>query len=373
MQREIIAMILAGGQGTRLGALTKNLAKPAVPFGGEFRIIDFVLSNCSNSGIDTVGVLTQYKPLMINKHIGTGEAWNLEERKIEVTILPPLQGNNGDKLYKGTANAIYQNQKFIGSFTPTYVLILSGDQIYKMDYSKMLEFHKIKNAEGTIAVVQVPIEEASRFGIMATDKDLLINEFEEKPKNPKGNLASMGIYIFNFEVLKYYLEQDEKNQLSNNDFGLDIIPKMIEDKVKIFAYPFYGYWRDVGTVESLWESNMDLLKRDNGINLYDEKWKIYSNSEINSVQYIGIESVIKNSLVLDGCFVEGTVVNSIVSQGTKIGKNSRIIDSVLMPNVNIEEDVVINKAIIASETVITKGLKIGDGHTIVVIEGKDIY
>lgn len=373
MQKEIVAMILAGGRGIRLGALTKNLAKPAIPFGGKYRIIDFVLSNCSNSGIDVVGVLTQYKSLKLNQHIGTGEPWNLNKSNVGVTVLSSNEDKNGTSCYKGTANAVFQNKKFIDNFLPTYVLILSGDQIYKMDYSKMLNFHKAKKADATIAVIKVQIEEASRYGIMNTDEDLLIREFEEKPKVPKGNLASMGIYIFNWGVLKYYLEQDEKNKVSNNDFGLDIIPKIIEDKLKVYAYPFYGYWRDVGTIQSLWESNMDLLKSDSKINLNDERWEIYSNSEVNTVQHIGTKSVIKNSLVLDGCFVEGTVLNSIVSQGTKIGKNSKIINSVLMPNVNIEEDVVINKAIIASETVITKGLNIGDGHTIVVIEGKDIY
>ena len=311
-KKEIVAMILAGGQGSRLGALTKNLAKPAVPFGGKFRIIDFPLSNCSNSGINAVGVLTQYKPLKLNAHIGKGEPWDLDRRDAGVTILPPYRSEKSGSWYKGTANAIYQNKECIESYEPEYILILSGDHIYKMDYSKMLDFHKSRKVDATIAVIDVPIEEASRFGIMNTDENLSIYEFQEKPVNPKGNLASMGIYIFNWKVLKRYLDEDEGNELSENDFGKNIIPKMIEDELNLVAYPFKGYWKDVGTIQSLWEANMDLLKYDTSLNLYDDEWKIYSNNEANPAQYIGSQSVIKNSLIVEGCSVEGVVTNSIL-------------------------------------------------------------
>lgn len=370
-KKEIVAMILAGGQGTRLGALTKNLAKPAIPFGGKFRIIDFPLSNCSNSGMDAVGVLTQYKPSQLNSHIGLGNAWDFDRKDACVTVLPPCKGEDGDNSYKGTANAIYQNKEFIDSYDPEYVLILSGDHIYKMDYTKMLQFHKDKEAEGTIAVIEVPIDEASRFGIMNTREDLTIYEFEEKPKDPKNNLASMGIYIFNWKVLKMYLEEDEENELSENDFGKNIIPKMIKDEVRITAYPFKGYWKDVGTIESLWQANMDILKEDCELDLYDEEWEIYSNNESSISQYIGCNSVIRNSLIVGGCSVEGRVFNSILFEGVKIGKNTIITDSVIMPNVSIGDNVRINKAIIDSEAIINGEIRIGDGDTITVIEAKE--
>jgi glucose-1-phosphate adenylyltransferase len=370
-KKEIVAMILAGGQGTRLGVLTKNLAKPAVPFGGKFRIIDFPLSNCSNSGMDAIGVLTQYKPLQLNSHIGIGDAWDLDSKDAGVTILPPYKGEDDSNWYRGTANAIYQNRVFIESYDPEYVLILSGDHIYKMDYSKMLQFHKDRKADGTIAVIEVPDHEASRFGIMNTREDLSIYEFEEKPKDPKSNLASMGIYIFNWKVLNRYLEEDEKNELSDNDFGKNIIPKMIKDEIRMVAYPFKGYWRDVGTVESLWEANMDILKEDCELNLYNEEWEIYSNNEFSSAQYIGHNSVIRNSLIVGGCSVEGRVFNSILFQGVKIGKNTIITDSVIMPNVNIGDNVRINKAIIDSDAVISGESRIGDGDTIAVIEARE--
>jgi len=369
-KKEIVAMILAGGQGSRLGVLTKNLAKPAVPFGGKFRIIDFPLSNCSNSGMDAVGVLTQYKPLQLNSHIGIGDAWDLDSKEAGVTILPPYKVEDKDNLYKGTANAIYQNIEFIESYDPEYVLVLSGDHIYKMDYSKMLQFHKDREADGTIAVIKVPTHEASRFGIMNTREDLLIYEFEEKPKEPKSNLASMGIYIFNWKVLKKYLEEDEENELSENDFGKNIIPKMIKEEMRMVAYPFRGYWKDVGTIESLWQANMDMLKEDCELDIYDEEWKIYSNNECNSAQYIGRKSVIRNSLIVGGCSVEGRVFNSILFEGVKIGKNTIITDSVIMPNANIGDNVRINKAIIDSEAIICGESRIGDGDTIAVIEAK---
>ena len=370
-KKEIIAMILAGGQGSRLGVLTKNIAKPAVPFGGKYRIIDFPLSNCANSGIYTVGVLTQYKPLELNNHIGIGDAWDLDRRDAGVSILPPYQKEKGGDWYKGTANAIYQNISYVDSYDPEYVLILSGDHIYKMDYSKMLDFNKLKDSDGTIAVIEVPLKEASRFGIMNTREDYSIYEFEEKPCEPKGNLASMGIYIFKWSVLKEYLIEDEKDIFSANDFGKNIIPKMINDGRRMYAYPFKGYWKDVGTIESLWEANMDLLKEENGLNLYDESWKIYSNNSTRPAQYIGPKSIIRNSLIVEGCTIEGKIVNSVVFQGVKVGKNSIITDSVIMPNAIIEDNVVINKAIIGSSAVITNGSIVDRKDDISVIASKE--
>ncbi|MBP1890888.1 glucose-1-phosphate adenylyltransferase [Clostridium moniliforme] len=369
--KEIIAMILAGGQGSRLGVLTKNLAKPAVPFGGKYRIIDFPLSNCSNSGIYTVGVLTQYKPLELNSHIGIGDTWDLDRRDGGVSILPPYQEEKGGDWYKGTANAIYQNIEYIDRYEPEYVLILSGDHIYKMDYDKMLSFHKEKEADATIAVIEVPTEEASRFGIMNTREDLSIYEFEEKPKNPKSNNASMGIYIFNWKTLKKYLEEDELDELSSNDFGKNIIPKMLKDNKNMVAYPFRGYWKDVGTIESLWEANMDLLKKENELSLNEKEWKIYSKNPVRPAQYIGEEAKIKNSLINEGCLVYGNVENSVLSQGVRVGNNTIIRDSVIMPNVSIEDNVIIEKAIIGAESVIGKGCKIGNGKEIAVIAANE--
>ena len=369
--KEIIAMILAGGQGSRLGVLTKNLAKPAVPFGGKYRIIDFPLSNCSNSGIYTVGVLTQYKPLELNSHIGIGDTWDLDRRDGGVSILPPYQEEKGGDWYKGTANAIYQNIEYIDRYEPEYVLILSGDHIYKMDYDKMLNFHKEKEADATIAVIEVPTEEASRFGIMNTREDLSIYEFEEKPKNPKSNNASMGIYIFNWKTLKKYLEEDELDELSSNDFGKNIIPKMLKDNKNMVAYPFRGYWKDVGTIESLWEANMDLLKKENELSLNEKEWKIYSKNPVRPAQYIGEEAKIKNSLINEGCLVYGNVENSVLSQGVRVGNNTIIRDSVIMPNVSIEDNVIIEKAIIGAESVIGKGCKIGNGKEIAVIAANE--
>ena len=369
--KEIIAMILAGGQGSRLGVLTKNLAKPAVPFGGKYRIIDFPLSNCSNSGIYTVGVLTQYKPLELNSHIGIGDTWDLDRRDGGVSILPPYQEEKGGDWYKGTANAIYQNIEYIDRYEPEYVLILSGDHIYKMDYDKMLSFHKEKEADATIAVIEVPTEEASRFGIMNTREDLSIYEFEEKPKNPKSNNASMGIYIFNWKTLKKYLEEDELDELSSNDFGKNIIPKMLKDNKNMVAYPFRGYWKDVGTIESLWEANMDLLKKENELSLNEKEWKIYSKNPVRPAQYIGEEAKIKNSLINEGCLVYGNVENSVLSQGVRVGNNTIIRDSVIMPNVSIEDNVIIEKAIIGAESVIGRGCKIGNGKEIAVIAANE--
>ena len=368
---EIVAMILAGGQGSRLGVLTKKLAKPAVPFGGKYRIIDFPLSNCSNSGIYTVGVLTQYKPLELNAHIGIGSPWDLDRRDGGVRILPPYQEEKGGKWYKGTANAIYQNIEFIDSYNPEYVLILSGDHIYKMNYDEMLEKHKRSNADATIAVINVSIEEASRFGIMNTREDHSIYEFEEKPKKPKSTLASMGIYIFNWKTLKKYLREDESDRFSSNDFGKNIIPKMIKDNLKMMAYPFDGYWKDVGTIHSLWEANMDLLDDDNKLNLYDKEWKIYSSSQVSLAQYIGEEALIKNSLIVEGCTVYGAVEESVLFQGVHIGKKTVIKDSVIMPNAFIGDNVIIEKAIIGSDAIIRKGCRIGDGNEIAVIASNE--
>ena len=370
-KKEIVAMILAGGQGSRLGVLTKDLAKPAVPFGGKYKIIDFPLSNCSNSGIYTVGVLTQYKPLELNSHIGIGDTWDLDRRNGGVRILPPYQKEKGGDWYKGTANAIYQNVAFIEMHDPEYVLILSGDHIYKMDYDKMLDFHKEKQADATIAVIDVPLKEASRFGIMNTNDDLSIYEFEENPENPKSTNASMGIYIFNWKVLKRALEEDELDELSSNDFGKNIIPKMLEEGRKLVAYPFKGYWKDVGTIESLWEANMDLLKDENELSLHDDEWKIYSANPVRPAQYIGPEAKIKNSLIVEGCIVNGIVENSVLFQGVHVGENTVIRNSVIMPNTIIEENSVIDKAIIGSEVHILSNCNVGNGDSISVIASNE--
>lgn len=370
-KKEIVAMILAGGQGSRLGVLTKNLAKPAVPFGGKYRIIDFPLSNCSNSGIYTVGVLTQYKPLELNSHIGIGDPWDLDRREGGVSILPPYQEEEGGMWYKGTANAIYQNIEYIDSYDPEYVLILSGDHIYKMDYNEMLEFHKEKEADATIAVINVPLKEASRFGIMNTRDDLSIYEFDEKPKKPKSTSASMGIYIFNWKVLKRHLINDEMDITSSNDFGKNIIPKMIEDGRRLVAYPFEGYWKDVGTIESLWEANMDLLKTENELNLFDEDWKIYSVNPVSPAQYVGEDADIKNSVIVEGCTVYGKVENSVLFQGVYVGRDTVIKDSVIMPNSYIGDNVIIDKAIIGSDVVVNKESRVGNGDKIAVVASKE--
>ena len=370
-KKEIVAMILAGGQGSRLGVLTKKLAKPAVPFGGKYRIIDFPLSNCSNSGIYTVGILTQYKPLELNTHIGIGSPWDLDRRDGGVSVLPPYQGEKGGKWYRGTANAIYQNIEYIDRYNPEYVLILSGDHIYKMNYDDMLNFHKEKNAEATIAVIDVDIREASRFGIMNTRDDLSIYEFEEKPKKAKSTKASMGVYIFNWKILKEFLIIDENDKLSDNDFGKNIIPKMLESNISLCAYPFKGYWKDVGTIRSLWEANMDLLNMENKLNLYDNNWKIYSENIASPAQYIGNNSEINESLVVEGCIIEGNVEHSVIFQGVKIGKNSIIKNSVIMNNTIIEDNVTINKAIIGSNAKISRNCNIGDGEKIAVIASNE--
>lgn len=370
-KNEMVAIILAGGQGSRLGILTKKLAKPAVPFGGKYRIIDFPLSNCSNSGIYTVGVLTQYKPLELNAHIGIGEAWDLDRTHGGVSILPPYQEEKGGEWYKGTANAIYQNIEFVDRYDPEYILILSGDHIYKMDYTKMLDFHKERQAEATIAVIEVPMDEASRFGIMNTREDLSIYEFDEKPKIPKNNLASMGIYIFNWKTLKKYLKEDEADKTSKNDFGMNIIPSMLGDGNRMVAYPFKGYWKDVGTIESLWEANMDLIREDNELDLDEEDWKIYSVNKVRPAQYIGENAKVSNSLVVEGCVVNGQVENSILFQGVQIGKNSVIRDSIIMTDAKIGDNVVIEKAIVGNGAVVRKDCKISLGDEIAIIGAKE--
>ncbi len=370
-KKEIVAMILAGGQGSRLGVLTKKIAKPAVPFGGKYRIIDFALSNCSNSGIYTVGVLTQYQPLELNSHIGIGSPWDLDRRDGGVYVLPPYQSETHADWYKGTAHAIYQNIYFIDNQDPEYVLVLSGDHIYKMDYTKMLKAHKERQADATIAVFEVTKEEATRFGIMNTKEDNLIYEFEEKPEKPKSTKASMGIYIFNWKLLKKYLKEDAADKSSDNDFGKNIIPKMLADGKKLVAYPFQGYWKDVGTTESLWEANMDLLRDDNELNIHDYNWRIYSVNPSKPAQYIGTEAEVTSSLVVEGCVINGKVENSVLFPGVYIGKNSKVINSVLMPNVKIGDNVVIDKAIIGPEAVVRRDCVIGNGEKIAVIPAKE--
>ena len=352
MKKDMLAMILAGGQGSRLGVFTKRIAKPAVSFGGKYRIIDFVLSNCSNSGIDTVGVLTQYRPLILNSHIGTGSHWDLDRINGGVHILQPYMNEKEGNWYRGTAHAIHQNMDFIDSYNPEYVLILSGDHIYKMDYSKMIDHHKKMGSKATIGVIEVPWDEASRFGIMNTNEDSSIYEFEEKPANPKSNLASMGVYIFDWKMLKGYFEEVDNNGANYDDFGKNLIPKMLEDQIPMFAYPFKGYWRDVGTIESLWEANMDIIKSNDEIDLNSSKWKIYTNTMSMPPQYIGKDSDIQKSLVADGCKVLGKIENSVLSHGVSVGSDSIIKDSVIMPNVKIGKNVIIEKAMIGEGAII---------------------
>ncbi|WP_233414388.1 glucose-1-phosphate adenylyltransferase [Thermaerobacillus caldiproteolyticus] len=358
VKKKCVAMLLAGGQGSRLSSLTKNLAKPAVPFGGKYRIIDFTLSNCTNSGIDTVGVLTQYQPLLLHSYIGIGSAWDLDRRNGGVTVLPPYSEASGVKWYEGTAHAIYQNINYIEQYTPEYVLILSGDHIYKMDYAKMLDYHIEKNADVTISVIEVPWSEASRFGIMNTNEQMEIIEFEEKPANPKNNLASMGIYIFNWPILKAYLQIDNANPNSSHDFGKDVIPLLLSEKKRLVAYPFKGYWKDVGTVKSLWEANMDLLNEESELNLFDHSWRIYSVNPNQPPQYIASDAVVTESLINEGCVVEGSVEHSVLFQGVHIQKGAVVKDCVIMPDTVIGENVYIEKAIVPSDIEIPSGMTI---------------
>lgn len=367
MKKDIIAMILAGGQGSRLVPLTEKIAKPAVPFGGRFRIIDFTVSNCTNSGIDTVGILTQYEPHMLNKHIGDGTPWDLNKRNGGITVLQPHTTVKGGDWYLGTADAIFKNLTYIDEYNPEYILILSGDHIYKMDYSAMLDFHKQNKADATISVLNVTLEEASRFGIMNTNPDYSVYEFDEKPKAPKSTLASMGIYIFNWKTLREALIKDSLDPNSDKDFGKNIIPNYINSGKKIFAYPFEGYWKDVGTIESLWEANMDLLSDNNNLNLYDESWKIYTRQDSYPPQYICSSAIIKNSMIDEGCEIQGNVENSIIFSGVKIGKNSVVTDSVIMKNTIIKDNVTIIKSILANEVLVDNDTQIGNSDKITVI------
>ena len=359
-KKECVVMLLAGGQGSRLYALTTKTAKPSVSFGGKYRIIDFPLSNCTNSGLDTVGVLTQYQPLYLNDYIGTGLPWDLDRTFGGVKILPPYQGQNGSDWYKGTANAIWQNMEFNNRYDADYVLILSGDHIYKMDYAKMLDFHKKKGADCTIAVIDVPKEEASRFGIMSANEDGSIYKFTEKPKNPDSTLASMGIYIFNKNKLQSYLEADSKDPASSNDFGKNVIPAMLAAKERMFAYPFEGYWKDVGTISSLWEANMDLLGEKPVLTLADESWRIYSRQEASAPQYIGKDAVIANSTLTAGCEIYGTVRNSVLGAGVKVEEGAVVEDSVLMENVVVEAGAAVRYAILDSGVHIGKDATVGE-------------
>ena len=359
-KKECVAMLLAGGQGSRLYTLTKKLAKPAVFFGGKYRIIDFPLSNCVNSGIDTVGVLTQYQPLDLNDYIGTGSSWDLDRNYGGVHILPPYQKSKGGDWYKGTANAIYQNLHFIDRYDPEYVIVLSGDHIYKMDYNKMLEFHKERGADATIAVLNVTLKEASRFGIMNTDENEKIVEFEEKPKQPKSTKASMGIYIFNKDNIEKYLKEDEADPKSSNDFGKNIIPKMIDDGLSLYAYPFKGYWKDVGTIQSLWEAHMDLLGENPALDLSDPDWKIYFKHVPEHPQYVSAEATVKNSIISEGCDILGSVINSVIFQSVRVEKGAVVKDAVIMPGCRIGAGTEINYSIIDSSATIGKNAKIGE-------------
>ncbi len=361
MAKEMVAMILAGGQGSRLYALTDKLAKPAVPFGGKYRIIDFPLSNCVNSGIDTVGILTQYQPLVLNEYIGHGQPWDLDRLHGGVHVLPPYQQAKNSDWYKGTANAIYQNLSFLRRYDPEYVIILSGDQICKQDYNDFLEFHKAKGADFSVAVMEVPWDEASRFGLMVTDSDDRISEFQEKPKEPKSNLASMGIYIFNFDVLEKYLEDDEANPNSSNDFGNDILPALLRDGKKMYAYRFKGYWKDVGTISSLWEANMEVLNPESsGINLFDDDWKIYSRSSGKAAQYIAEGAVIDNAMLTNGCRVFGTVRHSILFAGVEVEEGAIVEDAVVMGNVKISKGAKVTHCIIGEGATIGENAVVGE-------------
>lgn len=364
-KKRCVAMLLAGGKGSRLHSLTKDLAKPAVPFGGKYRIIDFTLSNCTNSGIHTVGVLTQYQPLELNSYIGIGSAWDLDRKNGGVTVLPPYTESSEVKWYSGTASAIYQNIKYLTQYDPEYVLILSGDHIYKMNYEEMLEYHIEKNADATISVIEVPWDEASRFGIMNTDTNFNITDFDEKPKNPRNNLASMGIYIFNWKVLKEYLEKDEATDGSSHDFGKDIIPLMLGDEKKLKAYPFKGYWKDVGTVKSLWEANMDLLSDDNELNLFDHSWRIYSVNPNRPPQYISHDAQVSDCLVNEGCIIEGDIEKSVIFQGVTVEKGTSVKHSVIMPDAVIGKNCFIEKAIVSA------GVHVPDGSIIRPEEGEE--
>ena len=359
-KQECVAMLLAGGQGSRLYALTRRIAKPAVPYGGKYRIIDFPLSNCVNSGIETVGVLTQYQPLELNDYIGSGQPWDLDRMDAGVHVLPPYQRNKGGDWYKGTANAIYQNLDFIERYDPEYVLVLSGDHIYKMDYSKMLAAHKANNADCTIAVLDVPKEEASRFGILNTREDDSIYEFDEKPAHPKSTLASMGIYIFSWKKLRQYLVADEEDPHSQNDFGKNVLPAMLEGGERMFAYRFEGYWKDVGTIDSLWEANLDLLNPHVPLDLSDPTWKIYSRTPGMPPHYLAPTAQVQNSILAEGCSVSGKVEYSVIFSGVTIEEGAEIVDSILMPGTVVRKGARVQYAILAENTEIGANARVGE-------------
>lgn len=363
-QNNMLAMILAGGRGSRLHDLTNKVAKPAVSYGGKYRIVDFPLSNCANSGIDVVGVLTQYESVLLNSYVAAGGRWGLDAKDSGVFVLPPREKADADlDVYRGTADAISQNIDFIDNYDPEYLLILSGDHIYKMNYDKMLEAHKEQNAEATIAVMEVPWKEASRFGIMNTDEHGQIVEFEEKPAEPKSNLASMGIYIFNWKTLRKMLIADMTNDASSHDFGKDIIPGLLAEGKKLCAYTFKGYWKDVGTIDSLWEANMDLLYADNELDLGDPSWPIYTEDITTLPQYVGKDAVIKNAYITQGCIINGEVENSVLFTGSKVASGAKVIDTVLMPGATVAEGAVLTRVLVADGVTIGKGAVVGSADS----------
>ena len=363
-QNNMLAMILAGGRGSRLHDLTNKVAKPAVSYGGKYRIIDFPLSNCANSGIDVVGVLTQYESILLNSYVAAGRRWGLDAKDSGVYVLPPREKADVDlNVYRGTADAISQNIDSIDTYSPEYLLVLSGDHIYKMNYAKMLDYHKANNADATIAVIEVPMQEASRFGIMNTDETGQIVEFEEKPQQPKSNLASMGIYIFDWKILRKMLVADMKDPESSHDFGKDIIPSMLADNRKLCAYKFQGYWKDVGTIDSLWEANMDLLAKNNTLDLNDPSWKIYTEDTTELPHYVGTNAEIKGAYITQGCHIEGEVRNSVLFTGAKVGPNAKVIDSVLMPGAIVEDGAVVTRALVADNIRIGANAVVGSADS----------
>ena len=363
-QNNMLAMILAGGRGSRLHDLTNKVAKPAVSYGGKYRIIDFPLSNCANSGIDVVGVLTQYESILLNSYVAAGRRWGLDAKDSGVYVLPPREKADVDlNVYRGTDDAISQNIDFIDTYSPEYLLVLSGDHIYKMNYAKMLDYHKANNADATIAVIEVPMQEASRFGIMNTDETGQIVEFEEKPQQPKSNLASMGIYIFDWKILRKMLVADMKDPESSHDFGKDIIPSMLADNRKLCAYKFQGYWKDVGTIDSLWEANMDLLAKNNTLDLNDPSWKIYTEDTTELPHYVGTNAEIKGAYITQGCHIEGEVRNSVLFTGAKVGPSAKVIDSVLMPGAIVEDGAVVTRALVADNIRIGANAVVGSADS----------
>lgn len=368
MKRDkVVAMLLAGGKGSRLKLLTENIAKPAVPFGGKYRIIDFALSNATNSGIRDIGILTQYKPFDLNTHIGIGATWDFDRNTGGLRILPPFMSEDGGRWYTGTANAIYENIDFIDNLNPSYVLILSGDHIYKMDYGKLLKAHKENEADVTIAVMEVPWEEAPRFGIINVDEVNKITEFDEKPEHPKNNMASMGVYMFDWDILKDYLIKDAKNKESEHDFGKNVLPLMLKEEKEMYVYSFQGYWKDVGTVRSYWEANMDLLDTHNTLDIYDKNWRIYTRNRNLPPQYLSNEAVVKNSLVNEGCVIEGEVHNSVIFSGVVIEKGAKVSDSVILSNSVIKEGAKVNRSVVLENIIVDSNKMLGSS------EGEEIY